>query len=126
MLMLLSFLAIYSAIGSPVEGQRRMISSSSASCDLQGFLKSVDVPSGSIGLTTSGQTEELSQVLVPTSLNVGAYDVTVTRKGQDLYLVDGTSTYIHTRYCYEYSYSQRAILRNQGSGTFASGSLIFE
>lgn len=39
------------------------------------------------------------------------YKVTVTRKGQDLYRVDGTSVYIVTRYCYEYAYSEEAVLK---------------
>ena len=38
------------------------------------------------------------------------YRVTVTRKDDNLYKIDGTKLYIKTNYCYEYSYSEKAIL----------------
>jgi hypothetical protein len=45
------------------------------------------------------------------SLASDFYKVSVTRKGQDLYLIDGQNIYIKTRYCYEYAYSEEAILQ---------------
>ena len=101
-------------------------SSRSTSCDIKGVYNGVDTPVGTIALTVMGQAEEVSKVLVPTELKSGSYDVSVTRKGQDLYRVDGTSTYIGTRYCYEYAYSQKAVLRYQSLGIAGSGTLEFE
>ncbi|KFN42702.1 hypothetical protein N787_03355 [Arenimonas metalli CF5-1] len=49
------------------------------------------------------------------------YDVSVTRKGSNLYKVDGKEMYVHTRYCYEYVYSEDSMLRMSGS----SGKIIF-
>jgi hypothetical protein len=49
------------------------------------------------------------------------YKVTVTRKGSDLYQINGNNTYILTRYCYEYVYYEDAILKMSGS----TGEIIF-
>lgn len=49
------------------------------------------------------------------------YDVSVTRKGSNLYKVDGKEMYVHTRYCYEYVYSEESLLRMSGE----RGKIIF-
>lgn len=49
------------------------------------------------------------------------YEVSVTRKGSNLYSVDGKDIFIHTRYCYEYAYSESAFLSMRGT----SGEIIF-
>jgi hypothetical protein len=49
------------------------------------------------------------------------YDVSVTRKGSNLYKVDGKDIYIHTRYCYEYVYGEDSLLRMSA----ASGKIVF-
>lgn len=49
------------------------------------------------------------------------YDFSVTRKGSNLYKVDGKDIYIHTRYCYEYVYSEDSLLRMSGT----SGKIVF-
>lgn len=49
------------------------------------------------------------------------YDIFVTRKGPNLYKVEGKEMYVHTRYCYEYVYSEESMLRMSGS----SGKIIF-
>jgi len=97
-----------------------------ARCDVRGIYKAIDTPAGTIGLTSLGDAAELEQVLVPTKLDDGTYEVTVSRKGDDLYRVDGTSTYLVTQYCYEYVYLQKAILRYSSLGSIGNGSLIFE
>lgn len=49
------------------------------------------------------------------------YEVNVTRKGSNVYRIDGKSIMIQTRYCYVYAYSEEAILKSNGYG----GELIF-
>ena len=49
------------------------------------------------------------------------YDISVTRKGSNLYKVDGKNIFIHTRYCYEYVYYEESFLRMSGY----SGEIIF-
>lgn len=43
------------------------------------------------------------------------YDISLSRKGPNLYKLDGTEILVHTRYCYQYSYGEQAILRMQGT-----------
>ena len=49
------------------------------------------------------------------------YEVSVTRKGSNLYKIDGRDVLIHTRYCYEYAYSEDSFLRMSGY----SGEIVF-
>lgn len=53
--------------------------------------------------------------------SAGDYDLSVTRKGSNLYKVDGKDVFIHTRYCYEYVYGEDSLLRMSGS----SGKIVF-
>lgn len=95
-------------------------------CDVKGVYKTMDVPSGTISLSGLGEIQEVEQLLAPATLSSGSYDVSVTRKAKDLYRADGTGTYILTRYCYEYAYSQKAVLRYSGRGTVGAGTLVFD
>jgi hypothetical protein len=49
------------------------------------------------------------------------YEVNLTRKGSNVYKVDGKDIIIQTRYCYVYAYSEEAILKSSGYG----GEVIF-
>jgi hypothetical protein len=60
-------------------------------------------------------------LLFPAAAIADNYEVSVTRKGSNLYKVDGKNIYIHTRYCYEYVYSESAFLKMSGY----SGEIIF-
>ena len=53
------------------------------------------------------------------------YEVQITRKYQNLYKVDNTDIWIQTKYCYEYSNSEKAILKYTGYG-YSKGELIFK
>jgi len=53
------------------------------------------------------------------------YKVQVTRKAQDLYVVDGQGIYIKTRYCYEYVYSSDAIVKIDSPYGYTVGEIIF-
>jgi hypothetical protein len=94
-------------------------------CDVKGIFKTIDVPSGSISLSGTGEIQDVDQLLGPISLSSGTYDISVTRKAKDLYRADGTGTYILTRYCYEYVYSQKAELRYSAFGVVGTGKLTF-
>jgi len=52
------------------------------------------------------------------------YRVTVTRKEANLYKIDGTKTFIKTKYCYEYVYAEDALLTYQPKGL--DNKLIFD
>jgi len=81
---------------------------------------------GTVVLTTSGDIEDIDVLLSETELDIGRYSVTVTRKAQDLYKIDGFNIYVKTRYCYEYSYSQDAILDYDSQAGYTKGTLTFE
>ena len=49
------------------------------------------------------------------------YEVSLTRKGSNVYKIDGKDIIIQTRYCYVYAYSEEAIVKASGYG----GELIF-
>lgn len=49
------------------------------------------------------------------------YEVNLTRKGSNVYKVDGKDIIIQTRYCYVYAYSEEAIFKTSGYG----GEIIF-
>jgi len=49
------------------------------------------------------------------------YEVSLTRKGSNVYKVDGKDIIIQTRYCYVYAYSEEAIFKSSGYG----GEVIF-
>ena len=60
-----------------------------------------------------------------TSISVGVmadnYEISVTRKGNNLYKIDSENILIHTRYCYEYVYYEESFLKMNGN----SGEIIF-
>lgn len=49
------------------------------------------------------------------------YEVNLTRKGSNVYKIDGKDIFIQTRSCYVYAYSEEAILKTSGYG----GEIIF-
>ena len=49
------------------------------------------------------------------------YEVNLTRKGSNVYKIDGKDIIIQTRYCYVYAYSEEAIFKSSGYG----GEVIF-
>ncbi len=49
------------------------------------------------------------------------YEVNLTRKGSNVYKIDGKDIIIQTRYCYVYAYSEEAIFKTSGYG----GEVIF-
>lgn len=63
----------------------------------------------------------LVMLIVPSMAVAKNYDVTVTRNDSGRYIIDGKNMYIHTRYCYEYAYSESAFLKMRGY----SGEIIF-
>ncbi len=69
--------------------------------------------------------EDVKTVLFKTELNVGRYDVKVTKIDTDLYHVEGTDLYIETRYCFQYAYRQEALLNITSRYGYNIGELIF-
>lgn len=49
------------------------------------------------------------------------YEISVSRKGRNLYKIDGENIFIHTRYCYEHVHYESSFLKMSGY----SGEIIF-
>lgn len=98
----------------------------SSSYDVVKVYKGVKLANGAKVLDNYGNVSEATMVLVPTRLDEGVYEISVTRKGPNLYKVEGTSLYIETRYCFEYAYSETVILKYEGFYGYTVGELIFD
>jgi len=51
-----------------------------------------------------------------TTANAANYEVSLTRKGSNIYKVDGKDIIVQTRYCYVYAHSEEAIFKSSGYG----------
>lgn len=63
----------------------------------------------------------LMVLMFPATAGADNYEDSVTRKGNNLYKIDGKNIYVQTRYCYEYVYSESVFLKMSGY----SGEIIF-
>lgn len=113
--------ALLGAVASPLGHQIRR----SNVCELRAIFDAATAPSGTMALTPLGELADIDMILVPKSMEVGMYGVTVTRTAQDLYNVDGTQVYLTTAYCNEYTKGATAVLRYAGGRGAGSGKLVF-
>ncbi len=93
--------------------------------DIAGVYKGISSESGTKAITEDG-IKEVTRVLIPLRMEEGKYPVKITRIAKDTYKVDGKNIYIETRYCYEYSYSQEAVLQITSQYGYTRGKLIFQ
>ena len=56
----------------------------------------------------------LGILIIPSFTLAENFEISVTRKGPNIYKVEGKDVIIQTKYCYEYAYSEDAILRSNG------------
>lgn len=52
--------------------------------------------------------------LLPSVAGAADYEISVTRKGSNLYKVDGKDVYIRTGFCFEFAFSERVLLMMRG------------
>lgn len=69
--------------------------------------------------------KEAKYILLPAQLERGNYEITVTRIDTNIYRVERTDFIIETKYCYEYSHYQKAILMYENSYGYSKGKLVF-
>lgn len=94
-------------------------------CDVNEFYKAVEPDRNVKVLTTSGDIEEAELILVPTKMEEGTFKIEVTRKGSNIYKVEGTDYYVETRYCYEYATYEEAIIKVESNYGYNKGTIIF-
>jgi hypothetical protein len=93
--------------------------------DVEAFYKGLTPTEGTKILTANDDLEDIKLLLVPVDIDKGNYVLKVSRKGSNIYKVDGKNIYIQTKYCHEYSYSQEIILKVDGSYGYTKGKIIF-
>ncbi len=95
-------------------------------CDVANFYEAIDPESGVKVLTSSGSLEEAELILVPSKIEEGIYKIEITRKGSNIYKLEGTNYYIETRYCYEYATYDDAILKVESNYGYTKGTVYFD
>lgn len=95
-------------------------------CEVAGMLSAFDAPVGTAALTTTGDVQEVETAYIPTTIKTGLYKVAVTRKGDDLYTIDGSKLAVHTQLCIEYGYSEDASLDVRSVAGVTVGTLTFK
>ena len=94
--------------------------------DVTAFYKKVILDKTGVVFTSSGSAEEVDEILVQTDeIKDGVYEVEVTRIDGHIYRIDGTSYFIKMPYCYEYSYSDEAILKVKTYAGYKTGTSIW-
>ncbi len=94
--------------------------------DIVSFYKAITPADGTKVVDSIGSLNDAQLILVPVVISAGDYAVTVTRKGSNLYKVDGKDLYIETKFCYQYSYSQKVVLKVESSYGLRKGVVIFK
>lgn len=61
-----------------------------------------------------------------TTVAESVYEEYITRKSNDLYQIDGKAIYIKTRFCYEYSYSEKVLFTYNPYGGYSQGKIMFK
>ena len=94
-------------------------------CEIEAFYKGTTPTSGSKALTSSDELEDIELILTPIEIDAGKYVVNITRKGSNLYKIDGKNIYLETRYSYEYSYGDEVVLKIESNYGYTKGKIIF-
>jgi hypothetical protein len=95
-------------------------------CDVVAFYKAIQPEANVKVLTSTGNLEDAELILVPTRIDEGNYNIEITRKGSNLYKLESTELYIETRYCYEYSMYEDAILKVESNYGYTKGTIYFD
>ena len=94
-------------------------------CDIEALMEEVDVPVGTMA-TDGFDAIEVEQLLTPTTIETGKYEIEVTEEYDDLYEVSGYNLFVQTQYCYYgSSLSDDAILDVSSRNGVTVGKLIF-
>ena len=98
----------------------------SGQCEVAQFYQAV-IPENDVKvLTSGGGIEEPELILYPANFDEGTYEIEITRKGSNLYKLEGTDYYIETRYCYEYSMYDDAVLKVESNYGYTKGTIYFD
>ncbi len=124
------FRLIFLIIGASIFSTSFMNSSnveiSGDKCDIANFYEAIEPDMGVKVLTTFGDLEEAELILIPTKIEKGTYEIEITRKGSNVYKLEGTKYYIETRYCFKYAIYDDAILKVESNYGYQKGTVYFD
>ncbi|MCD6401706.1 MAG: hypothetical protein J7L73_07230 [Anaerolineales bacterium] len=96
------------------------------SCDVEVIYEGITPDDSRTKVITSyGNIEDVEKILVPIDLKEGVYELTVSKKANNLYKVNNKEIYIQTRFCFELGIYLDAILKVENNYTYTSSKLIF-
>lgn len=94
-------------------------------CIVINFYEAEELERGSKVLDSYGNLEDAELLLIPSRIEEGNYQIILSRKGTNIYKLEGTGYYIETLYCYEYSIYDDAILQVQNNYGYRKGIINF-
>lgn len=103
----------------------RSMKSLGSECDVKEIYESIKTDIGVKAINSYGELEDISELLVPVELEEGVYEIQITRKGSNLYKIEGTSYYLETMFCFEFAIYDDAILKISSISGFTVGKIIF-
>lgn len=98
---------------------------STSTCAVKEIYSAIIPESGVKAITDMGDITGVSVILSPVSIDAGQYSVSLTRKGSNLYKIEGTDYYVETNFCYEYATYEDAILEIESSYGYSKGTITF-
>lgn len=94
--------------------------------DIAGIYSGKDVQYENVKVVNSfDNLEDAKLLLFKSELDEGVYEVTVTRKATNIYIIDGTEIYIQTKFCFVSGIRQKAILKINSKYSYNKGEIIF-
>lgn len=94
--------------------------------DIAGIYTGKDVQYENVKVVNSfDNVEDAKLLLFKSELDEGVYEVTVTRKATNIYIIDGTEIYIQTKFCFVSGIRQKAILKINSKYSYNKGEIIF-
>lgn len=123
---ILIFIIISVLLISPSFKNPNSTGASGNNCEVANFYKAIVPESGTKVLTSSENLEKAELILVPALFEEGTFNIEISRKGSNIYKLEGTNYYIETRYCYEYATYEDVILKVESNYGFTKGTLYFD
>lgn len=93
--------------------------------DIVAVYEKVELKDGTKVCDNFGNMKEVDAIYVPVKLDIGKYEVELTKIGSNFYQIHGTSLYIETKFCMEYAVREEAILHISSSYGFSIGEVFF-
>ena len=103
-------LLILSALNSVISGNFSQSTKTSTECEVANFYEVVNNDQNFKVLTASGEVAEIAMILKPVRMDEGKHEVEISRKAQNLYIINHTKYCFETQYCFEQANYNKATL----------------